>query len=78
METVTAPASAAYEVAVQRQMIEMAQEAGTLRAELKIVRIRLRAIISPMDEGDWRKEELRDLVASIDRALDRWNPKAGA
>ena len=67
METVTAPASASYEVAVQRQMIDMAHESGRLRGELRVVRITLNAILLRM-EG-WRADELRGLIERIDIVL---------
>ncbi len=66
MDTVTAPAQASYEVAVQRNMLEMAQKSGDLIAALQEIEVLL-ASNMPDDA----------LVVTV-ATLDRWNPKAGA
>lgn len=68
MDTVTTPAMR-YEVAAQREMIEMAGRVGALTAELKIIRSTLRAITTCTKEG-WRADELRKLADRIDLALE--------
>lgn len=66
MDTVTAPAQAAYEVVVQRQMIDLAAKAGDMLAALQEIEEHL--VAGRADDA---------LVRAV-AVLDRWNPKVGA
>lgn len=68
MDTLTAPATRSYEVAVQREMLGMAARIGALTAELRLARITLNALLPSLKKG-WEKDEIRELVDRIDLAL---------
>lgn len=64
MDTITAPAQASYEVAVQREMLKQARRCAQLEMALEAVRAKLAA------PGSINASEKNALVARIDSALE--------
>ena len=69
MQTETAPASASYEVAVQREMLAMARRYGRLQAAIDTALNRLEVYALPGLQG-WRRESVIEALADLKRAND--------
>lgn len=69
MDTVTAPAQAAYEVVVQRQMIDLCRKIGRMQAALDGALRKLEVYVLPAIEDGWRRDEAVKLVEEIKSAI---------
>lgn len=57
-----------HETAAHREMIRMAERAGTLAAEMKIARVTLNSLAASTDP-QWVKKQITEVVSRINRAL---------
>ena len=69
MQTETAPASASYEVGVQREMLVMARRYGRLQAAIDHALIQITVYALPGLEG-WRRDTVVEALADLKRAND--------